>query len=267
MKYIGVLLLTILFGCQNETEQKIEYYPNGKVYRKYYVNSKNEYDGEFIQFNEDGTCFKKGNIKNNRFVDSIVFFEKNKISCIEYKSNTDSVFLKYFENGQLHSSGIELNRIKVGKWKFYTNNKISSEIEYFNLCNKEYLNQGWFYDNQAKIIRDRSNYFQIIDKKKSYKKNENIVYHVKYHSIWEKQSLSSAIIGTEINDNFCNMKEVKLDSILSKEHIFKFNFIFSKSGNKKIRGYIREFGFIEEVKDDFVFQERKVYFDIPIVIE
>jgi len=54
MKYIFILIITLLFGCQSETEEKIEYYPNGKVYRKYQVNSKNEYDGEFIQFNEDG---------------------------------------------------------------------------------------------------------------------------------------------------------------------------------------------------------------------
>ena len=267
MKYIFILIITLLFGCQNETEEKIEYYPNGKVYRKYKVNSKNEYDGEFIQFNEDGTYFKKGFIKNNKFVDSIIFFEKNEVSCIEFKSNTDTVFLKYFENGKLHSSGKELNEIKVGKWKFYTNNKISSEIEYINLCNKEYLNQGLFYNTQGKIIKEKSNYFQLSNKKKSYKRNENIVFHVKYNSIWGNQSLSSAIIGTELLDNYCNIKEIKLDSILSKEHLFKFNFIFSKKGNKNIRGYIREFGFIEEVKDDFVFQERKVYFDIPVVIE
>ena len=61
MKKKLLLLLTFLmFGCKNDLEKKVEYYPNGKVYREYFVNSKNEYEGEFTQFNEDGTYFKKG---------------------------------------------------------------------------------------------------------------------------------------------------------------------------------------------------------------
>ncbi len=261
MKKKLLLLLTFLmFGCKNDLEKKVEYYPNGKVYREYFVNSKNEYEGEFTQFNEDGTYFKKGYIKNDKFIDSVIFFEENKISCIEYKKDSDTVFLKYFDNEKIHSSGYELNNIKIGKWSFYKDNKISNVIQYIDLCGTEYLNQGWFYDNNGDLDLKKSHFIEILDLKKTYKINEPIKFKMKYNSLWKNNSFSIAEFHTKVDNNFCNLKKIKKDALLSKEHVFVFSISFAEKGKKNIRGVIGE---VLEKNDNKV---RELFFDIPIEI-
>lgn len=117
------------------------------------------------------------------------------------------------------------------------------------------------------MVTKGSNYFKIIDKKDRYKKDEEFVFYVKYQPLWGDESMSNYAMSTKITNDFCNIRQVKLDSFATQKHLLKFYYKFSEKGKKNIRGYIREYGFIEEVKNDFVFKERKVYFDIPVVIE
>lgn len=261
MKKILLLLLTFLvFGCKNDLEKKIEYYPNGNIQNEYFVNAKNEINGEVKYYNEDGTLNRIGQFRDNKAVDSTIFFEEGLISSIEYLKDSNIKFVKLFDNNNIHSSGFSVKNKKLGKWNFYKDNKISNVVEYIDLCGVEYLNQGWFYDNKGNLDLKRSHFIEILDLKKIYKANEPIKFKIKYNSLWQNNSFSIAEFHPKIDNDFCNLEKTKKDALLSNQHVFEFSLRFAEKGKKNIRGVIRE---VLEKNDEKV---RELFFDIPIEI-
>jgi len=262
MKKILYLLVLFCISCEKGLERKIDYYPNGKVFREYFVNENGKLERKATQYNEDGSIFKTVYFHDDKLIDSTLYYKNNEIFCIEYHDNSDLIYTKFIKNGHVKSLGYEKGGKKIGKWKYYKNDKLEKVVEFINLCGVEYANQGWVYKNEDKAGALKSNNYKIENLRKSYSVNENVFFDLEYTPLFGDFSLSSATTGSEIDKDFCNINKVALDSILSKNHKFKFKFIFLTKGNKNIRGFIREFTNRSENN-----QQRKVYFDIPILIE
>lgn len=264
--FFFVIIFAIHMSCEEKLRKVEDYYPSGNLHREYYKDDNGLNQGKGIIYNEDGTIESYVFFKDNKPVDSIINYKNNKISSIIiFKDSVNLV--KNFNNGVLENEGNMLNGKKIGYWNYYKNNKKHKVIQYIDLCGEQYNNQGWAFNNQGKLISKGSNYYKIINKKASYKKDEEFVFYVRYQSLWGKESMSNYAMSTKISNDFCNIRDVKLDSFRTNNHLLKFYYKFSEKGKKNIRGYVREYGFIEESKNNFVFQERKVYFDIPVVIE
>ena len=253
-------------SCDEKLKKVIEYHPNGNAHREYFIDENGLMQGKGIIYNQEGDIESFVFFKNNKPMDYIINFKNNKISnIIIFKDSVNLV--KNFNNGALESEGHMFGGNKIGYWNYYKNNKKHKVIQFINLCGEQYGNQGWVFNDKDNLVSKGSNFFRIIDKKDRYKKDEEFVFYVKYQSLWGNESMSNYAMSTKISNDFCNLRQVKLDSFTTQKHLLKFYYKFSEKGKKNIRGYIREYGFIEEVKNDFVFKERKVYFDIPVVIE
>ena len=89
-----------------------------------------------------------------------------------------------------------------------------------------------------------------------------------YKSLLPEDSKSFLCLSSKIQNDFCNINEVKLDTIHPQNNSFDVLVSFSKKGNKNLRGFITEFQIEEYISKDSVrFAERKVYFDIPLLVE
>ena len=49
----------------------------------------------------------------------------------------------------------------VEKFNFYENGKLKKTLEYINVCGKEYLNQGWHFNQSGDTIEKKSHYCKI----------------------------------------------------------------------------------------------------------
>jgi hypothetical protein len=263
--FLFITILSILFSCNSDLKEEIIYYPNGKIHRKHFLNSKGEIEGKAIEYDRNGFVSAIFQFKKGELVDSLMFFKENKIESIIYLKNNDTKLVKKFENDKLVSKGIIKNNQKNGKWEFYKNGKISKIIEYIDLCGIEYLNQGWVYDDNGKLNLNESNFVEISNLKKIYRIDEPIMIKMKYNSIWNVNSTSVVQYHIKVDSNFCNLEKIKVDEKTSKNHFFDLKIGFDESGKYNVRGVIIEKN--NEVDMNRKSNVRELYFDIPIMIE
>ena len=74
-------------------------------------------------------------------------------------------------------------------------------------------------------------------------------------------------MSPKIQSDYCNISTVKLDTVYSSNNAFEIPVRFSKKGAKNLRGFITEFRTGQTNKDSAQYNERRVYFDIPIIVK
>ena len=263
MKNSILIIFLFIISCKREN---IEYYSNGKIREKYFINN-GKIDGNYEEYFENGKIKLKHIFKNGVKSDSSIYFFKNKkIQKILYYLKNDTLIEKEFSNkGKIISIGKTYKNKMIGKWKFYkTNGNLDKIIEYINLCGVQYVNQGWYYDLNGKIVKKGSNYFSLEIKKNKFRINEIIDIKFHYNPLLSEESISVACISPKIKENFCNLNNERLDTIFSNKHNFEFKLSFSEIGIKNIRGFIREEYFYSNKGK---FGERTIYINIPLLIE
>lgn len=109
----GTLVYTCIIDTtnnKNDTIEKIEFYPNGKIRVKgTYKNNLRE--GLWEYYHENGKLWSTGNFVNG-------------------KSN--GVFTIYNKDGSLFMKSSYKNGKPDGKWSFYENNKLKKEVYFSN---------------------------------------------------------------------------------------------------------------------------------------
>lgn len=258
--YVTCLLL---FSCKKEISK---YYPNGELYKKYTVDDNGKICGNYFEYYKNGKLKIKHIYSKGILIDSSIYkypngdisaihFHKNKIDyCIVYKN---------YELKKISHEGFLIHGKKIGKWKYYENNKVAKIFEYIIICGNQYTNQGWCYDKYSRIIKKESNYYTLKKINSKYRIGEKIIIEIKYNPILNEKSISSLFISPDIDKNYCNIDIVKLDTVFSEKNKFTFTVGFKKKGTKYLRGYINE------VFNDTINKrngERKVFFSIPIEI-
>ncbi|WP_423740190.1 hypothetical protein V8245_07565 [Flavobacterium columnare] len=159
------------------------------------------------------------------------------------------------------------NNIKNGKYRFYKKNKqLYKTLEYINLCGEQYLNQGWYFNKNLDTLYENSNYYKVSVEKNILKPNEKSRITLSYKPLM-KNSVSVLLLGDKnIDDNFCNLKEMKLDTLYFVDNKLEFYQCFKSKGIKKLGGYIFEIKKLKnKVNNHSVYDERKVY--IKIIFE
>lgn len=156
----------------------------------------------------------------------------------------------------LTADGYMKDSLKTGYWKYYDSEKHLVAIsEYLIIDNKTYLNQEIVFDKKGDTLFDKSNFFT---RKKIRLNRDSLYIEIKYEGIIDaiynnSESYSMLLYHSDINDDFSNINKLKLDTLIFKNH--KLNMPISK--NRKLRGVIKEFIFLEEGG----MQIRDVYFD------
>ncbi len=259
------LFFSLLFiSCKNES---IEYYENGNI-KRIYFRENNILQGKMEEFYEDGKNLKAIKYyKNGKLVDSTIYFdEQGKINKISYYNlKSDTIFIKFFTNEIKESEGKFYKGRKINIWNYYhKKGYLKSRFEYIDSCGNQYTNQGWAFNKNGDTLKDYSNYYKIIglEKNKIYKANDTVHFKIRYRPIISKNSNAILLSSSDLKMNFCNLNNVKFDTIRWRKNDFYINLIFSKKGKKNFRGFIREYAMYNKVDYD----ERIIYFDIPIEI-
>lgn len=272
--FIPIFFL-ILFSCSNT---KTEYDANGNKIREYELIN-NKISGICKEFYKTGNLKAIHNYKNGFKTDSSTYYNtKEEIVLIDRYLQNNIIYQKEFNNNTLISEGKfsykstekPLNN-QIGKWKYYKENgKLEKIIEYINLCGKQYTNQGWYFDKKGDTLKEYGNYFEIKILPKSIKKNEVVCLQMAYKPIIYLNSEVMLCFDTEnnVSKDFCNIHKVKLAKFYKTSDILKIYVRFESSGQKNIRGYIKEYFNKESTEQDSITSgERYLYFDIPIKVD
>jgi len=266
MKKIILLLTFVFISCN---EPKREYYNNGNKAREYFLKE-GKYDGVYKEYDEIGQIKVIHIYDIGEKVDSSVYYLNNKMIRVDHYLSCDTIkSLIYDENQTLREEGKSCKNIKAGKWKYYrVDNSLEKVFEFMNVNNKQYTNQGWYFDKKGDTIKEFGNFytFKFSDKKAS--KNKPVSLCFKYKPLLATNSDVIICISNKIDENFTNLSKIELDTI----HVFdnkleNFKVIFESEGRKNLRGFIKEFYEKNKTKNDSITKaERYLYFDIPVLV-
>ncbi|MHC0443881.1 hypothetical protein ACWA1F_00635 [Flavobacterium sp. 3-218] len=258
---IFLLLPILIISCK---ENVIKEYKNGVLYKLYTLDDNDEYNGVYKEFYNNGNVKVIHNFQNGVLIDSSTSYNTDSsLLDIRFYNKKDTVFCKTFKNNTLESSGEAFKTRKIGYWNYYNEDgRIIKKQQFINLCGKHYVNQSWEYDKNNSIIKNKGNYYKVILEKKEYSVGEKIDIKIIYTPLLGTKSKNLICTSTKISDDFCNIKDVKLDYWHSDNREITIKLIFSTKGNKNLRGYIQEYLYKEErpINDKYLYRE--VYFDI-----
>ena len=248
MKYIFLFIITaILLSCSKEGNAAIEYDKNGKIISKTYPS-----------------------LDLSRPIDSIIYFKNNKVDYKVIFKTKEDVFVKYYDpKEKLICEGNTNKKIRAGKWKYYRENgSLDKIIEYINLCGQQYVNQGWYFKENGDTIFRNSNYVNIKIDNGNFKINEKHEFKFDYKKILGPKSELILMISPDVDDKFCNIEKINMSKQYSKVNQIIAKIGFATAGKKTLRGYITEFQDSIKTREKMPkIAERRVYFQIPIVVE
>lgn len=265
-KIIIPLLFSIIFYSCNEN--KTEYYANGNVFKIYSLNKNGKLQGDYKEFYDNGELKEISIYENGVKVDSSLYFNNGKINRIDYYLGNDTLLIKNFEKGKIRSKGKFYKGQKVHIWEYYSENEKKEKVfEYINLCGKQYTNQGWYFNHNGDTLIKNSNFYKLNNFSNKIKHNEALAFQMFYKPILENSN-SFICLSPLIEEDFCNINNVTLDTIfaVNSNNIFDIHVSFSKIGNRNLRGFITEYTKRTVSNDSAEYNERKVYFDIPLTI-
>lgn len=124
-----------------------DYYPNGNIKERYYLNDQNKISGLYISFYKNGAINVEGNfmdnIKNGMWnfytEEGIPIKEGNYLNDVE-----DGLWKFYYEDGALKKEGNFINGKGDGMWKLYYEDGSLKAISHFIDGYKEGLSELYF---------------------------------------------------------------------------------------------------------------------------
>ncbi|AWG24970.1 hypothetical protein [Flavobacterium kingsejongi] len=286
---ITIILLFILYSCNNTDYSEKEYYPSNNLMSLKEYNKKGELEKHTIYYDTLGD------------LPYIIYFKKLDYDSISY----------YYKNGQVYKTGNQdyKNR-KFGIWDRYTREGyLSEKREYFIIKDDYLLNRQWYFSKNGDTLWYAGRFNRYEQKefandtlnsrnssmieisfysKDTLKINEPFAASIICNSplMREKNSQIIVILGEEKNNfakNFSNEKRVKTDTFynLNRDKQNRINFPnanfnyvvvfgrwFDTPGKKIIRGYMLEYFTDEPInKNDVRRGERRVYFEKEIYVK
>lgn len=157
----------------------------------------------------------------------------------------------------------QLKGIKM--YNFYRNDgSLEKTLEYINLCGKQYLNQGFYFNKSKDTLFDKSNFYELNVEKHTLNINETSKITIKYEPLL-KNSVSGLLLSKDnIDIDFCNLKNSKLDTIFFVDNKIEFYQSFKNKGKKILGGFILE---VDKNLNNKIYDERKVYLTIPFEVK
>lgn len=274
LSYIIVFFL-VLVAC-NKTEVKEYYYSNGALQAK--ATFKNGVrDGITTEYYETGEIKTITRFNNGVVSDTVKgFYKSGNIELIQFSSQgIDSIYTYYDSKNENIKSKGPLANGKVSGWhKVYKENgSIANFMEFIDIGEPEqYINRSFVYDNQGKIIDSLSGDYKI-SVPETLKVNEKYPITIKYLASLLKDSKVYFCYSYEIKDDFSNLKEVKLDTILLNNQEAIIEVLFKTAGEKKLRGFFEEKQYdikqnkINDTLVDITISTNKMYFDKKIYVK
>lgn len=266
--FLKLFFLSILMFSCSKREKK--YFDNGNLKAEYQVNDEGVLEGEFISYYKNGHMKSIDLYRNNIKVDSTIVYDslepnKKKLVIFHNKLSLDSIYSKNYEDGEVTSEGFVYKSQKTGKWKYYKNKRLEKVLQYKNINGTQYLNQGWFFDNNGDSIKAYGNNYKFeytINKKDS--QNE-IDISITYNPLIAKNANVILLYNEKLNKQFSNFHKIDLDTILFVNNRTEIKYILDNKevDNFNFRAVIKEYADLVP-KDSITYKERFVYLDEKI---
>jgi len=178
------------------------------------------------------------------------------ISCNVNKANTN-----------IDISNTEEKNKGITKISYYNDNgELEKTLEYINLCGKEYLNQGWYFDKKGDTLLEKSHFFKVEVEKKVLDQREQIIIKISYKPL-SRNTISGFLLSKEnlLKDDYCNLDEHAVDTLYFVNNKLQFSTGFKDKGQKNLGGYILEV--TKKLTPEGSYSERKVYLSIPFEVK
>ncbi|MQP23995.1 DUF3822 family protein [Flavobacterium sp. LMO8] len=145
------------------------------------------------------------------------------------------------------------------KRSFYKKGKLEKTLEYVNICGKEYLNQGWYFNEKRDTIKSKGNSYEIkIEKSILNPLEESKITF--FYKPFLKNTVSGILLCKENNIEYCDLENKKLDTLYFVDNKLEYTQTFRNKGVKNVTGYILEI--TKELRPNKKYDERKVYFTL-----
>lgn len=275
----------MLLSCSTSKKEK-EYYANGNL--KYEVTINNDdYNGEYKEYYEDGTLRIKGNFVNNLKQGLFTEYYKSNGRLLKtetlWKSDTSYFQKDIGKSDNILSEGPLQDNKKVGKWKYYDNDKgyIKEIREFFIIKGSTYLNQNWLLNEEQDTLL-KGNHYKMMSSDTLDYEQQRVYFFLKqpYFSYDSNLIVLIPRNDDELEDDFSNENIIKWDTIDNlanrfrnqekygdRNHDVVFDLDYLSVGKKRLRGILVEKQNIKTDTSNYEFVTRNIYFDKEFYIE
>ncbi|WP_372472543.1 hypothetical protein AB4865_06920 [Capnocytophaga sp. ARDL2] len=243
----NLLIFTIIFvqfGC-NKIQREVTYNQDG-VLLKIVELQDNKISKEII-FDEN---YLKIGFHNDDVIIGDTIYErnnKNLIACKFYFYDTNYFYFeKYTINGKKAESGYLKNNDFVHWWNEYQEGKIIEKKHFLVLKDTNVVVETIKYDRFGIVDYNESDFYE-------WKTNDTLRIGENFIDVFvrcsdKRKKGGYFCIGKNVQEDFSNILDVKLDSFYSETNDFKINVEFNKKGKNYIRGLLHIY-FDEEIKN------------------
>lgn len=275
----------MLLSCSTSKKEK-EYYANGNL--KYEVTINNDdYNGEYKEYYEDGTLRIEGNFVNNLKQGLFTEYYKSNGRLLKtetlWKSDTSYFQKDIGKSDNILSEGPLQDNKKVGKWKYYDNDKgyIKEIREFFIIKGSTYLNQNWLLNEEQDTLL-KGNHYKMMSPDTLDYEQQRVYFFLKqpYFSYDSNLIVLIPRNDDELEDDFSNENIIKWDTIDNlanrfrnqekygdRNHDVVFDLDYLSVGKKRLRGILVEKQNIKTDTSNYEFVTRNIYFDKEFYIE
>ena len=263
-----LLILVFFLSCSKSEKEYKEYFENGNLKAEYQTTKKGSLEVEFKLYYKNGNIKSIDLLKNNIKIDSSKFYDSlnsNTIKKVVFwnKSSEENYYLKNYEKGEIFNEGQISNSLKIGKWKYYKDKKIDKILQYKNINDLQYLNQGWYFDKLGDTIEEYGTNYKFNYSGELKKNLIEVDISIVYNPLIAINSDVILLFSNQLDEKFSNIDKVVFDTVVFKKN--KANFKLGIKGNVNFRGFIKEYANIVP-KDSIVYKERFVYLDEEISV-
>lgn len=270
IKLVAILIIFILSSCNNKSDKiKKEYFEDGKIKSIVYYDDVNN-PIRSHQYFKNGKLKQSNYFKNNLKGSVSLFYNDlgNLIVKKYWKDSINTIQYEYYYNKKIKASGPLYNNKKNGWWNLYNSKgDLIQKDEIFTIDGKEILNQRIKYDLKGQILKSQSDVFTV-----ELKDTLNIgksIGIIKYEPKFSKDSKFAVYLSQDINQDFSNLNNVKLDTFYSKnKNDIWFGVETKTRGKKNIRGFLEEMHYeTNKTRTDLVIKKRFKYFTKEIFVK
>ena len=183
---------------------------------------------------------------------------------LEINPNLKVKFIvSHYENSpKVYAYGwVNVNNEKVGRWSYFDKNgRLKQTFEYKIINGKRHNNQGWVYRESINDTNwDRSIFYKINGLKPVYHLGDSLRVKISVTKMLKDWS-TIFYYGDNINNDFSNLENVKLDSFVTKDTFAYLTKPFLKKGWNNFRIIIEQFS-TGYINDSLAKAIRRMYID------
>lgn len=207
------------------------------------------------------------NFKTDKYLDSILVFKKSNCDLVErkiFKSNLKIENLDFYEFLRRRHKTTLIDR-SYQKRKLTIDPNKQKVVELFDFKNDKQLNRYWIYNNN-RLDSLKSNLFKV-NFPDTVQVNKDYIGNIDFNLYGKNNELDIIndpnpllLVGDNFNDDFSNVKKIKVDTFLTPKNRFAVK--FSQKGSNRLKIKIIDIFLYDDKKNKKSFIEMSNFYYI-----